>query len=355
MRLKGVCYDVGVVMGFNWRPDFDLKTVRRELEIIKSDLHCNAVRICGLSIKRLRAAAEEALGLDLEVWLSPEMWDNDPGSTLAYITRASASAEELHRQWPDRMVFSVGSELTLFMQGIVDGRNFASRIADPGLLPRVKAGEHNGPLNEFLAKANTAVRTRFHGKVTYASLVWEGVDWGLFDFVGVDHYRTTSIEDRYVEMLMPSFLHGRPVVVTEFGYSTWQGGVGGGQGFLGSAGLSGNIIDLKSQYIHYRLPLLGRLVHPRLKSTPARDEEWQARKLIETLGVLDGAGVDGAFISGFVSQITPYSDEPRYDLDMAGSSLVKYYEGGRRGTTYPEMPWEPKKSFNAVADYYAEH
>jgi len=25
MRLKGVCYDVGAVMGFNWRPVFDPK------------------------------------------------------------------------------------------------------------------------------------------------------------------------------------------------------------------------------------------------------------------------------------------------------------------------------------------
>jgi len=69
------------------------------------------------------------------------------------------------------------------------------------------AGEHNKPLNEFLAKANSSVRQVFHGKVTYASLVWEEVDWSLFDFVGVDHYRISRIEDKYVEMLKPSFQH----------------------------------------------------------------------------------------------------------------------------------------------------
>jgi hypothetical protein len=51
MRIKGVCYDVGAVMGFNWRPDFDAPTVRRELEIIKNDLHCNAVSISALDRK----------------------------------------------------------------------------------------------------------------------------------------------------------------------------------------------------------------------------------------------------------------------------------------------------------------
>jgi len=34
-------------------------------------------------------------------------------------------------------------------------------------------------------------------------------------------------------------------------------------------------------------------------------------------------------------------------------SLVKYYEEGH-GTTYPDMPWEPKESFRAVADFYAK-
>lgn len=58
MRCKGVSYDVGRVMGVNWRPVFDPKVVRRELEIIKNDLHCNAIRICGLHVGRLVAAAE---------------------------------------------------------------------------------------------------------------------------------------------------------------------------------------------------------------------------------------------------------------------------------------------------------
>jgi len=45
MNRKGVLYDVGRVMGVNWRPLFDPNVVHRELEIIKNDLHCNAVRI----------------------------------------------------------------------------------------------------------------------------------------------------------------------------------------------------------------------------------------------------------------------------------------------------------------------
>ena len=42
-----------------------------------------------------------------------------------------------------------------------------------------------------------------------------------------------------------------------------------------------------------------------------------------------------------------------YHLDMASYSLVKSY-ADKHGTTYPHMPWEPKKSFKTVADYFAK-
>jgi hypothetical protein len=56
----------------------------------------------------------------------------------------------------------------------------------------------------------------------------------------------------------------------------------------------------------------------------------------------------------FVSPTTPYNDNPRFDLDMNSYSLVKSYDHGQHGKTYPDMPWEPKESFHAVADYYAK-
>ncbi len=61
MKLKGVTYDAGSVMYLNWRPDFDPKSVSREIEIIKNDLHCDAIRISGLDINRLTIASEIAL------------------------------------------------------------------------------------------------------------------------------------------------------------------------------------------------------------------------------------------------------------------------------------------------------
>jgi hypothetical protein len=195
MNRKGVSYDVGRVMGGNWRPTFDLKIIHRELEIIKNDLHCNAVRICGLDIDRLMKASDVALKQGLEVWLSPEMWNKSQAKTLSYTVKAAAAAEKLRREWPEQLVLSVGSELTLFMQGIVPGNTFMKRLRNPSLRETIKADKHNKPLNAFLASVNNSVRKVFRGQLTYASLPWEAVDWGLFDFVGVDHYRDPRIED----------------------------------------------------------------------------------------------------------------------------------------------------------------
>ncbi|HTY74369.1 MAG TPA: abortive infection protein [Candidatus Nanoarchaeia archaeon] len=348
MRLKGVCYDVGTVYYFNWRPNFDPKVVHRELEIIKQDLHCNAIRISGFSIDRLMITAEIALKQGLEVWLSPQLWDKSQQQTVKYLTKVALSAEKLHKQQPENVVFSVGSESTLFTQGILEGKNIQHRMTNQKNWTKIKAKEHNKPLNEFLKRANDSVRQVFHGKVTYASLIWETVDWSLFDFVGVDHYRMQKIKDQYIDMLNPLFELRKPVVITEFGYRTYQGASSS------SEGMAGDIVDHKTELMHH-IPLIGRFIRPKIRGEHIRDESSQANEIIDQLRVLDKSGVDGTFISTFVSPLNYNNDNPRFDIDMSSYSLVKSYAGNKHGITYPDMTWEPKESFNAVADYYAKH
>jgi len=352
MRLKGVCYDVGILMGVNWRPRFDPTVVRRELEIIRTDLHCNAVRLCGHSLSRLSFAADVALSQGLEVWLSPQLWNRTATHSVGYLTRAAELLESFRQRSPDKVVLSVGWEISLFSRGIIPGRNLAKRTSHPELFALVKTGQLGPRVNAYLAEVVAAVRKVYHGKITYTSLTWEGVDWAPFDFVGVDHYRSRKIEDRYVEMLRPALDTKKPVVVTEFGYEAMTNGPMS-EGFLDSAGLKPSVIDVRSQLLH-QLPLAGRFVRPHLREVHVRDEAYQARKLVEQLEVLEAAGVEGGFVATFISQITPYDPDPRFDLDMASSSLVRYLEHGH-GETYPDMPWEPKESFRAVAKFYADH
>jgi hypothetical protein len=47
----------------------------------------------------------------------------------------------------------------------------------------------------------------------------------------------------------------------------------------------------------------------------------------------------------------PHRSNPREDFDMASWGVVKVLEH-RKGSTYPDMPWEPKAAFTALADYY---
>ena len=338
MNRRGVCYDVGrVVAGQDQRPDFDLNLVHRELQIIKNDLHCNAVRICGRDVGRLVVTAEDALGQGLEAWLSPELWDHKPTDTLDYLADAAAACEPLRQQWPDRVVLSVGSELTLFMQGILPGKNVLDRIGNPlrlaATMVRLKVlGSHNKPLNDFLAKASRTARQHFHGPITYASVPIEDVNWAPFDIISVDYYRGKQNRTTYGPQLERYTSQPKPVVITEVGCCTYQGAEDkGGRGFM--------IVDRK---------------HPdQIKAGYVRDEALQARELADMLTVLATTAVDGAFVFTFTSPTLKYAPDPRHDFDMASYSLVKTYPAGSHATTYLDMTWGPKESFNAVANHYA--
>jgi hypothetical protein len=72
VRAKGMTYETGFIReGEISRRSFDRGVVRRELAIIRDDLHCNAVQIIGGDPGRLEAAASYAAGLGLEAWFSP--------------------------------------------------------------------------------------------------------------------------------------------------------------------------------------------------------------------------------------------------------------------------------------------
>jgi hypothetical protein len=346
MRHKGVLYDVGCRSGVNWRPDYSPALVRRELEIIRAGLHCTAVKIRGRDIGRVMAAAQDALDLGLDVWVSPELWNRWPDRTIRYIRHAATLAEELRIQWPGHVVFSIGTELTLFMRGVVTGRTLGQR--ERALRQILTTGAHNAPpLNPFLARATMAVRKVFHGQVTYAALPFEQVDWEMFDIIGTNHYWRESTKDRYLPNLEPLLTSGKPVVIGEFGFATCTDA-----DQLGSA-IPLNI-DPLTRSLHL-LPLTRRFVRPRVKTIHERNEELQACCLRRQLELLDSAGVEGGFVFTFTAPLWPYDDDPKHDLDADSFSLLKSCPGGRHDSAYPDMAWEPKEAFRAVADYFANH
>jgi len=271
---QGVHYDTGTTFrgpGYAMstrRTALEMWVVRRELGIIRDDLHANAVRIGGSDVGRITAATEVALGLGLEVWFSPAYFEYSPEDTTSRLCAAASAVAPLEAAHPGHVIFVAGSELTLFMQGLVAGKSVTGRLqrlkGDPALLG-------SGLLDDYLAALVPALRHVFDGPLTYASLPFEQVDWAPFDYVGVDHYREARTKDRYVAMLQPFLSTGKPVIVTEFGMRTYRGAASSGA-------LGFGVTDTTRLWLHTR-PVIGRFFRPRLKGTFQRDEAMQAREL----------------------------------------------------------------------------
>lgn len=338
MQRKGINYDTGFTrLGAQpSREAFTPTQARRELEIIARDLHCNAVRISGSDPARIALAAEYALDYGLEVWFAPFPTDMTPDELTTYFAEAAQRAEQV-RQHAQRVVFVLGCEMSLFNRGFVPGETYVERMRammNPQVLAQlsVSPDELIRQFNAILRRATTAVREQFGGPITYASGPWEMVDWTPFDIVGVDLYRDASNRAFYRDQLRTYFAHERPVAITEFGCCTFRDAAD--RGSLGWA-----IVDRSTQ-------------PPRLTEAVVRDEQAQADELLDMLTILDEEHVDGAFWFTFASYTYPYHADPQHDLDCAAYGVVKVFDD-TTGSVYPDMHWEPKRSFYALADYYA--
>ncbi|MBO9128163.1 hypothetical protein [Bacillus sp. 165] len=111
---KGINYDVGTFTRgkeSSSRDTFNPSVVKREREIIKNDLHCNAIRISGQDVSRLRVAAELAIEQGLEVMFSPALVNATERETLLYFAECTKAAEGLRKKSPN-IIFVAGCELT---------------------------------------------------------------------------------------------------------------------------------------------------------------------------------------------------------------------------------------------------
>jgi hypothetical protein len=326
MRGKGITYDTGFVRdGEHSRPSFDPGLVERELRVIRDELHCTAVRITGGDADRLELAASTAVELGLEVWFSPYPLDLDEERMLALLADCATRAERLRSR--GEIVFVTGAELSLMARGFLPGDNVAQRLGAV-LSDRELIVVSAARVNEFLARAVGVVRERFGGRVTYASVPIDRVDWTPFDIVSVDLYRSARIAGQFRDGVRALVAQGKPVAVTEFGCATFRGA-----GDRGAHGLQ--IVDEQTQ---------------RLDGVYERDEAGQAAYLRELLEIFDEEGVDTAFVFLFALYSHPHrpGGDPRDDLDLASYGNVKVLEDRATG----ELPWEPKAAFAAVADYY---
>jgi hypothetical protein len=317
LTLKGVNFDTDREI---WQPDF----VRREIEAIRQDLHCNSIFILGSELDRLVLTATIAAEHGLHVWFEPRHFEADGAETLQFVSTVARAAEQLRAEHPD-VGLSLGVELTLFMRGLVPGNDWTERGA---ALESTPPARYNKRLNEFLAEALTTIRPLFGGQITYSSGEWEDVDWRGFDIVGVDLYRDAKNKSTYVDKVRSLHRHGKPVVITEFGCCTFRGAAElGGSGFL--------VMDWSNPSV--------------VPEHLVRDEQEQARYIDELLDIFETEQVHGAFVYDFIEPGNPHSPNPRRDLDMVGFAVVKTYPSGHELAYDRTGHFEPKAAFHTIA------
>jgi hypothetical protein len=342
MRNYGINYDTGLTAdGHRTRERFDETLVRRELQIIAGDLHATAVRVSGDDPQRLARAGQHALSAGLELWFSPVPVNLEPGALPGYFARCARQAERLRRAAEGRVVLVLGCEISLWCAGFLPGGDSVlgriATVTDPALGAKPDLMEAMGSGLERARRAHRdivrAAREEFAGPVTYAAGPWETVDWELFDLVSVDLYRDSTNAASYPDALRSYTRFGKPVAVTEFGCCTYRGAARRG-------GLGWMITDENSD-------------PPVIPGTYERDEEEQVRHLHDMLAVYEAENIDSAFWFTFAGFESPrHPTDPHRDLDLASYGVVAVLTH-ERGTTYPDMAWEPKQVFGALAAAYA--
>lgn len=333
-------YDTGFVRnGSNSLAHFDPARVKGELAIIRDDLHCTAVQIVGSDPERLETAARHAAELGLEVWFSPYPLEQTSDEILTLFADCAERAERLRSRGAE-VVFVAGAEMSIMNRGFTDGADVNERLA--GLLADPagrgeRLAEVSQRLNAFLGEAVTSIRAGFRGKVTYAAIQFEAVDWDLFDFVTVELIRSAAVADIFRSGVRALVAQPKPVAITGFGAATWHG--------------AGDMAPRSMEILEYDEETGAPR---RLNGAYQRDEAGQAAYVRELLEIFDSEGVDSAFVFLFALDNLPHrpDGDPSADLDLASFSIVKVLED-QYGSTYPGMPWEPKAAFAAVAQFYA--
>lgn len=336
MRAMGINYDTGTHPAGNaTRTRFVPEVVRREMRIIAGDLHCTAVRVTGDDPGRIALAARCAADAGLEVWVAPfpcELTSDEMRPLFADCARIAA---ELRRDGAEAVLVT-GAELSLFAPGFLPGDDLFDRVSlfTSGRTDlRDLLAAVPGRLNPFLGEVVADARSVFDGRITYAALELEQVDWSRFDLVGMDAYRGLHNADTYRDELRSYHRHGLPVAVTEFGCSTYRGAADlGGRGWM----------------------IVGRDADGtrRLDGDYVRDEAEQAAYLTDVLATFEEESVDSAFWFTFALYSFPESAEPRRDLDLASYGVMAVTD--HPAAAYPDLNLRPKEAFHAMAGAYGK-
>lgn len=337
LEFHGINYDVGTeygTVGPSTRPGFTRAQLHGELHAIQNGLHCDMVNIHGTDVARLHRAADLALSRGMAVTIQPRPFDRPQEEILRHLARTARQAERLRRAHRPEVILLVGCEFVLFAPGIVPGETFLDRIRFL-LTGNPDFDAILGRLRAFVDRAVQVARRHFHGRIGYgAATGLEEIDWSAFDIVGLDYYDWHATTAEHARALAPYRRWRKPIMILEFGCCTYEGAAKAG-------GMGWEIVDYEQD-------------PPLVKPGYVRSEREQAAHLARMLAVFEELGLLSASPYQFISVDSPYSPDPRHDLDMASFGVVKVIRE-RFGDPASPYRWEPKLAFQAVARHNREH
>lgn len=271
IQVKGVNYKVGSCGRFVSHREF-----LRDLHLIKS-LNCNAVRL--YSDSNLLEYVTIALEEGFDVWASPRYIDDDLAQTIILLKQFAIGLERIRRRYPNKVTLIVANELTIDMRGLIKGNGYEDRVRNLLL-----TFGYDDELNEALKSIVAAVRSRFRGRLVYASAWYEDADHSLLDFVGVNYY---SILGYGPNLKRLKRRYNKEVVITEFGtccykYASFVSPI---CWYLPRTFLEPVLIDNETEQVAYYKKCFGTFKKAEVHGTfiYTFNEKWRTRKLYEVV------------------------------------------------------------------------
>lgn len=325
----GIKYDLGAELsrGELSRPANHERFYRDELRAIRDQLSCDKVDLYGSHVDQLLAGLDIAADLGFDIHLQTRLNFLPQAEMLDRLATVAIEAERVRRDGVP-IVLDVGCEYMVFADGMIEGDDFFEKM------DAITSGELDWEMviqrmDGMLRVLAETARTHFGGRITYSDTPDMDFAWDAFDIIGIDHYLSGMPGAEYIATIDDLAATGKPVWVKEFGSTPWRGAADAG-------GMAWDIVDYT-------------VSPPAIIDGIVRDEEEQARAIIETLGYIDQSRAERAYLYEFITTGSTRSDDPRYDYDLTGYGIVSTWGPEHERSYEATGYWEPKVAFEELA------
>lgn len=327
----GVNYDLGAELypGVLNRPGDHRQFYRNELTVIRDELHCESVSLFGSDPVLLRAGLNISADLGFDIKLQSRLNFLPENEMLDRLAAVAQDAERV-RQNGTSIVLDVGCEYLLFADGLIEGADVFEKL-ETIMTNGVDWEATITRLVMLLQSMAETAREHFGGAITYSDTPDMDFAWDAFDIVGIDHYLSVDSEPTYIQAIDGLASTGKPVWVNEFGACPWDGAFELG-------GMAWDIVD----YDAYP---------PQIRDGIVRDEGAQARIIQDSLALIEQSQASRSYLYNFIEPDSTRSDNPLYDYDVTGYSIVSCWPSEDDRAYEDSGFWEPKVAFHDVAEW----